>query len=309
MFPEMLTQGCWYLSPFTSDSCVDSLSAPYSYQYILLERQKMPENNVLQGIFESQSLNRCQRVAFKILNTQVTLLCSEQPLMLEREKNTDWELCRLQSSLGSKPQLVTFDMDSTLIGQEVIDEIAREANCYEKVAAITESAMRGELDFNQSLKKRVACLKGLKQETLFKVYERLSFSPGAEELLRKLNQWHVKTAILSGGFDFFAKRIAQTLNIPIFYSNQLEIEQGVLTGRVVGEIIDAEAKSFYLKKLAQEYGIDLCHTMAVGDGANDLKVLQSSGMGVAWHAKPAVALQADLAINYLGLEALTWIWA
>ncbi len=250
-------------------------------------------------------------LAVKLVNPQVAQLSIGDDLKTLAGVDLagkGWELCKAPAAMISRPLLVTFDMDSTLICEEVIDEIARDANCYEQVSAITEAAMRGELDFSQSLKNRVECLAGLPQSQLQQIADRLTFSPGAKKLLTQLHQWGIKTAILSGGFDFFAKQIAVKLEIPIIYSNRLEIHHGKLTGQVLEPIIDAKAKAFHLRQISNEFAIPLSRTLAVGDGANDLLVLSKAALGIAWHAKPAVATKADLAINSLGLDAIGWIW-
>lgn len=204
-------------------------------------------------------------------------------------------------------RLVAFDMDSTLIQHEVIDELAREAGVYEKVAAITESAMRGELDFNQSLLKRVALLKGLRAATLERVANRLTLSEGAERLISALKSFGYKTAIISGGFAFFGNVLRDRLGIDYVRTNDLEVEQGVLTGRVKGEIINATRKAQLLQEIAAQENISLQQTIAVGDGANDLPMLAAAGLGIAFHAKPLVAQSARHKISTLGLDSILYL--
>jgi phosphoserine phosphatase len=201
-------------------------------------------------------------------------------------------------------QLITFDMDSTLIQAECIDEIAKEAGVGDEVSAVTEAAMRGELDFTGSLKARVALLKGLDVHVLDDVYRRIEFMPGASELFDAIKAHNVKTAILSGGFVFFAERFAERLGADAYHCNDLEVEDGKLTGRTLGPIVDAQSKADKLVELAERWGVPLEQTAAVGDGANDLKVMAAAKLGVAFCAKPAVQEQADVAVNDKDLAEL-----
>ena len=204
-------------------------------------------------------------------------------------------------------RLVVFDMDSTLIQQEVIDELAREAGVGDQVAEITEAAMRGELDFSQSLERRVSLLKGLNESVMEKVAARLKLNEGADRLLKQLKALGFKTAVLSGGFDYFGNFLSRKLGIDYVYANRLEIENGVLTGKVLGKVVDADRKAELLQKLVLEQGLTLQQTIAVGDGANDLKMLSIAGMGVAFHAKPLVRESADTALTNLGLDAILYL--
>lgn len=204
-------------------------------------------------------------------------------------------------------RLIVFDMDSTLIREEVIDELAKEAGVGEEVSKITESAMRGELDFRQSLKKRVSLLEGLSETVLEKVAAGLHLNDGADRLLKQLRELGFKTAILSGGFDYFGNHLKEKLGIDYVYANKLEIVDGKLTGKVLGEIVDADRKAALLEQLAKEQGLTLQQTIAVGDGANDLKMLGIAGMGVAFHAKPVVRESADYALTNLGLDAILYL--
>ena len=204
-------------------------------------------------------------------------------------------------------RLVVFDMDSTLIQQEVIDELAREAGVGDQVAEITEAAMRGELDFSQSLERRVSLLKGLNESVMEKVAARLKLNEGVDRLLEQLKALGFKTAVLSGGFDYFGNFLSRKLGIDYVYANRLEIENGVLTGKVLGKVVDADRKAELLQKLVLEQGLTLQQTIAVGDGANDLKMLSIAGMGVAFHAKPLVRESADTALTNLGLDAILYL--
>ena len=202
-------------------------------------------------------------------------------------------------------KLVISDMDSTFINIECVDEIADFANVKDKVSKVTEAAMRGELNFEESLTERVALLEGLDESALQKVYEqRLQLNPGAEKMLAGLKQNDIRFALVSGGFTFFTSRLKESYDLDYTLSNTLEIEDGKLTGKVVGSIVGAEAKAAFLLEKCEELGIEPNQTLAIGDGANDLKMMAEAGLGVAYKAKPKVQAEADCAINYSGLEGL-----
>jgi phosphoserine phosphatase len=201
--------------------------------------------------------------------------------------------------------LVITDMDSTLISIECVDEIADFLGIKDQVAVITESAMRGEIDFNTSLQKRVKLLEGLDYGVLDTVYrERLTLNPGAETMLAGLQSKGVKTALVSGGFTFFTDRLKERLKLDFTLSNTLETRNGALTGNVVGDIVNGEIKAGFLQKLAMDLDIDLKRTIAVGDGANDLPMMNIAGLGVAYRAKSKVQQQADAVLNHSGLDAV-----
>jgi len=202
-------------------------------------------------------------------------------------------------------RLIAFDMDSTLITIECIDELADFAGQKEAVAAVTEAAMQGEIDYTESLSRRLALLAGLDARTLAEVYkERLKLSPGARELLLACQNAGMRSAILSGGFTYFTERLRIELGFDFATSNELEIAGGKITGKVVGAIIDAQAKATHLDRLKAELGIDTLDTIAIGDGANDLLMMARAGLSVAFHAKPAIRAKADIAINQGGLDSL-----
>lgn len=201
--------------------------------------------------------------------------------------------------------LCVMDMDSTLIGIECIDEIADMINIKPEVAAITERAMRGELDFAQSLRQRVALLKGLQESDLMRVLEeRLSLNPGAVELIAACKKNNITTLLVSGGFTFFADKVKAMLGLDYAASNTLEIIDGRLTGHILGDIVDAQAKADKLVRLREQLGLSAAQTIAIGDGANDLKMMAAAGISIAYHAKPIVQQQATYALNYVGLDAV-----
>lgn len=204
-------------------------------------------------------------------------------------------------------RLVVFDMDSTLIQAEVIDELAKEAGCGDTVASITEMAMRGEIDFDMSLRRRVQALKGLSETALQKVANRLRLTEGAETLIANLREMGYRTAILSGGFSYFGKLLQQQLQIDYVFANELEIVDGKLTGKVLGEIVNGAKKAELLEQIAAIEGINRRQVIAVGDGANDLPMLGRAGLGIAFHAKPIVRRKADQAVSNLGLDAILYL--
>ena len=205
----------------------------------------------------------------------------------------------------SEFKLVAMDMDSTLITIECIDEIADMQGLKPQVAAITEAAMRGELDFAASLTQRVALLEGLDASALQRVYdERLKLSPGAEPMLAAVQKAGLKTLLVSGGFTFFTERLKQRLGLDYTHANALEIVDGKLTGKVLGGIVDAEEKQRTVERVCAEMGIAPSQAIVMGDGANDLKMMGIAGLSVAFRAKPVVRSQADVARNFVGLDGL-----
>jgi phosphoserine phosphatase len=204
-------------------------------------------------------------------------------------------------------RLVAFDMDSTLIEAEVIDELAKLAGVGEQVSAITERAMRGEIDFSESFRARVALLEGLEESALDRVASGLKITEGAEHLIATLRTLGYKTAILSGGFTYFAKHLQARLGMDYVYANELDIAHGVVTGNIQGEIVDGARKAQLLRQLADDLGIDLQQVIAVGDGANDLPMLSIAGLGIAFRAKPLVQKSAEQSISTLGLDAILYL--
>ena len=206
--------------------------------------------------------------------------------------------------------LVVMDMDSTLITIECIDEIADMQGLKPMVSEITEAAMRGEIDFAESLRRRVALLKGLDESALQRVYEdRLRLSPGAEIMLRELNKHGIKTMLVSGGFTFFTERLKARLGLDFTHANTLEVKDRKLTGQILGEIVDAQAKANWLNHGRNELNLHPEQVIAIGDGANDLKMMAQAGTSIAYHAKPIVRTQAGYAFNFVGLDGLLNLFA
>lgn len=234
----------------------------------------------------------------------------EQTLTTESVQNLSNEI---QVDISTLPEnfnpkeikLVISDMDSTFISIECIDEIADYINVKPEVSAITEAAMRGELNFEESLIKRVALLKGLDTSALQYVYsDRLRLNPGAEKCVLGLHDHGIKFALVSGGFTFFTDRLKKEYNLDFTRANVLDQENGELTGKVVGNIIGAQAKADFLHELCKELNIQPNQVIAIGDGANDLTMMKEAGLSVAYHAKPTVQQQANIALNHAGLDAI-----
>ncbi len=230
---------------------------------------------------------------------------SDEQLQILRDTYA-FDINILQQELDvSAMQLLVTDMDSTLINIECVDEIADFINVKPQVAEITEAAMRGEIDFESSLRQRVALLKGLKVSALDKVYEqRLQLNPGAELMLKHLKARGIKTALVSGGFTFFTERLKQRLGLDYTMANVLGEHNGRLTGEVVGDICGAQAKADFLLAHCEKLDISPSHVISMGDGANDLLMMKEAGLSIAYHAKPKVQAQAMTAINYCGLDGV-----
>jgi phosphoserine phosphatase len=227
-------------------------------------------------------------------------------MALTREHDIDVAF-QLDTVYRRNRRLVAFDMDSTLIGAEVIDELARLAGVFDQVAAITEAAMRGELDFQASFRKRVALLKGLKETALQQVIDTVPLMDGAERLITTLRKLGYKTAILSGGFTFMGRDLQRRLGIDYLYANELDVVDGVVTGEVRTEIVDGARKAHYLGEIARAEGLIMDQVIAVGDGANDLAMLRLAGLGIAFRAKPLVRAGARQAISTMGLDGILYL--
>ncbi|MBR4409057.1 MAG: phosphoserine phosphatase SerB [Bacteroidales bacterium] len=230
----------------------------------------------------------------------------EQLMKLSAEMEMDFSFQK-DDMYRRMRRLICFDMDSTLIQTECIDELAKRAGVGDQVAAITEQAMRGEIDFKESFTRRVALLKGLDASVMKEIAENLPVTEGTERLMTVLKTYGYKIAILSGGFTYFGEYLQRRFGIDYVYANELEIgEDGKLTGRFVGDIVDGHRKADLLKLIAQMEKVNLAQTIAVGDGANDLPMISEAGLGIAFHAKPRVVANAKQSINTLGLDGVLY---
>ncbi len=228
--------------------------------------------------------------------------------LLELTNTLDMDIAYQEDDMFRRNRrLVVFDMDSTLIEAEVIDELAKVAGVGAEVSAITELAMQGEIDFDESFRRRVALLSGLNESALQQIADTLQLTEGAETLISTLKRLGYKTAILSGGFSYFANQLRDQLGFDYVYANQLDIHAGVVTGEVVGDIINGERKAELLKDIAQRENIALEQVIAVGDGANDLPMLSVAGLGIAFRAKPIVKASARQSISTLGLDSIIYL--
>ena len=230
----------------------------------------------------------------------------QQKLMkLSSELEMDFSLQR-DNMYRRMRRLICFDMDSTLIQTECIDELAEKAGVGEQVRAITESAMRGEIDFKESFAQRVALLKGLDESVMKDIAENMPITEGVERLMFVLKRYGYKIAILSGGFTYFGEYLQKKFGIDYVYANELEIIDGKLTGRYLGDVVDGKRKAELLRLIAQVEKVDIAQTIAVGDGANDLPMLSLAGLGIAFHAKPKVVANAKQSINTIGLDGVLY---
>ena len=261
-----------------------------------------PDLKALHATVRGKAIERVSGNAFRIteadpsMREAVAAHCAKSKL--------DWGFVREGARL-SDFGLLAMDMDSTLIGIECIDEIADFAGRKAEVAAVTASAMRGEIDWPESLKRRVAALQGLEESALARVYaERLRFNPGAEHLIAAARRAGVKTLLVSGGFTYFTDRVKERLNLDYAYSNVLVVGAGRLAGTTTGPLVDAAGKAGHVARLKRELGLSRERVIAIGDGANDLPMMSEAGTSIAYHAKAVVREKADLALDFVGLDGV-----
>lgn len=254
------------------------------------ENARTPKASVEFSVRGTPKNKECMKAEFMKLSTELEVDISFQEDSMYRRMH----------------RLICFDMDSTLIETEVIDELAIRAGVGDQVKAITEAAMRGEIDFCESFRQRCALLKGLDVSVMQEIAENLPITEGVDRLMRILKKVGFKIAILSGGFTYFGNFLKQKYNIDYVYANELEIENGKLTGNHVGDIVDGKRKAELLRLIAQVENVDIRQTVAVGDGANDLPMISIAGLGIAFHAKPKVKATAKQSISTIGLDGILY---
>ena len=254
------------------------------------ENARTPKASVEFSVRGTPKNKECMKAEFMKLSTELEMDISFQEDSMYRRMR----------------RLICFDMDSTLIEPEVIDELAIRAGVGDQVKAITEAAMRGEIDFCESFRQRCALLKGLDVSVMQEIAENLPITEGVDRLMRILKKVGFKIAILSGGFTYFGNFLKQKYNIDYVYANELEIENGKLTGNHVGDIVDGKRKAELLRLIAQVENVDIRQTVAVGDGANDLPMISIAGLGIAFHAKPKVKATAKQSISTIGLDGILY---
>lgn len=254
------------------------------------ENARTPKASVEFSVRGTPKNKECMKAEFMKLSTELEVDISFQEDSMYRRMR----------------RLICFDMDSTLIETEVIDELAIRAGVGDQVKAITEAAMRGEIDFCESFRQRCALLKGLDVSVMQEIAENLPITEGVDRLMRILKKVGFKIAILSGGFTYFGNFFKQKYNIDYVYANELEIENGKLTGNHVGDIVDGKRKAELLRLIAQVENVDIRQTVAVGDGANDLPMISIAGLGIAFHAKPKVKATAKQSISTIGLDGILY---
>ena len=282
---------------------------------ILANRLTMPNLPTVTAFLEEQRIQVVETESLPVVKTLADVRCAQRWHLQSHSADLEsiaWSDLGLaddvdinfqhESDAISDIKLAVFDMDSTLIQCEVIDELATRAGVGDRVAAITERAMRGELDFNQSLSERLGLLRGLEADTALQIARNLPYTDGARELMTTLRALGIKTVIISGGFSLFAEHVATELAMDEYFANTLEVSDGVLTGVAIPPIVNAEYKEAKLREIAASMGISMRQTLAIGDGANDLKMLNAAGIGIAFRAKPVVRSQARYQLSMVGLD-------
>jgi phosphoserine phosphatase len=266
------------------------------------EEVETPDLKALAKIASGEAIERVSENAFRI--TRADAAAREAVAAHCAQAKLDWGFVAEGRKL-SDFALLAMDMDSTLIAIECIDEIADFAGKKKEVAEVTAAAMRGEIDWPESLRRRVAALAGLEEAVLERVYaQRLRFNPGAERLVAAARGAGLKVLLVSGGFTYFTDRVRERLGLDYAYSNLLVVENGRLAGRVTGPLVDAQGKAGHVARLKRERGIARERVLAIGDGANDLAMLAEAGTSIAYHAKPVVRAKADYALDYAGLDGV-----
>lgn len=295
----------------SNQSWLDTTESPSSHAVLTIVGQQL-NSHIVSKILEAVPDQSMFEVSLHPLSTELALdavvvgLSEAMPHAWLTDQSERFHVdifCQDAQPNIAEGGVMVMDMDSTVIQIECIDEIAKLAGRGAEVSEVTELAMQGKLDFGQSLVQRVACLKGVPAEQLEQIRDSIPLMPGISELVSRLQAHDWKIAIASGGFTYFADYVAARLGLIEAVANQLEIEDGVLTGRVVGAISDAQTKEDTLLRLATTHNVELSQTIALGDGANDLIMMRNAGLGMAFHAKPLVQAQAQCSIRYHGLEA------
>lgn len=271
---------------------------------LIVQGQDIPTQRLKQlaKLVSARAIEAVSATAFRLVAADETQRADAETFCEAQTLDCGWVPAeRSISDFG----LLIMDMDSTLITIECIDEIADMQGLKPQVSAITEAAMRGEIDFAESLRRRVSLLAGLNESALQRVYdERLQLSPGADDMLGAIKAAGIKTVLVSGGFTFFTERLKTRLGLNYTAANTLEIVKGKLTGRVLGDIVDGQSKADWLNRVRTELGLSRTQVIAMGDGANDVKMMAEAGLSVAYHAKPVVRSQASHALNQVGLDGL-----
>lgn len=312
---ELQSNELWFSKlPLTLHELTSQASSCKVFALLTIAGQSLTLRGVAQILSEllpEESTLYMQTNPFgQIFATQAVDIYCEHDVVLDKTRLTEasirYHVDIIQKSKASfaQPGLLVMDMDSTIIAMECIDEIADLAGVKDKVSAVTERAMEGEIPFTQSLHDRVACLEGLAVQDLLSIRQRLPFMPNFMHTMKILKAANWKLAIASGGFTFFADYVKQLAQLDAAYSNLLDVQDGRLTGRLIGKVVDANEKARVLLLLAETFAIPKAQTLAMGDGANDVNMMEQAGTSVAYHAKPVISSNADVVIRYGGFESL-----